>query len=125
MNLEMLSYESIKKKLQKPGTVHNPNDIVKCMQDNEDVLFQWAVLSVDISHREDSLKLLHDIIALWLKMRGHSYASALTETYKQITGAQVKRAKALRKRLQFESGEYNIYVLACMCISYLVLHSWH
>ena len=49
-------------------------------------------------------------------MRGHSYTSALTETYKQITGVQVKRIKALRKRLQFETGEH-----ACIYL-YMLLY---
>ena len=58
--------------------------------DNEDILFHWAMLSVDISNEKDSSLLLTFLIRLWIKMRGHSYASAITEAYKEITGHQIK-----------------------------------
>ena len=62
---------------------------------NEDILFHWAMLSVNISNEKDSSSVLTFLIRLWIKMRGHSYASAITEAYKEITGHQVKRAKGL------------------------------
>ena len=123
--LEVLTFNIINK-LQLPGSQINAQLVVENTAKHEDILFRWSMLTVDIADHEDSNTLLKEIIKLWIKMRGHSYASALTETYKQITGMQVKRVKALRKRLQFETGEHAcIYLYICYCIckpwSYVLL----
>ena len=107
LSLELQTYESIRQ-LQQTVKGMNVESVVERTLDNEDILFHWAMLSLDISNEKDSSLLLTFIIRLWIKMRGHSYALAITEAYKEITGHQVKRAKSLRKQLKYgnESGEF-------------------
>ena len=47
----------------------------------------------------NSLKVLREIIKLWLTIRGFSYASCIVEEYKRLSGV-FKRTKSLRKELK-------------------------
>ena len=73
---------------------------------NEDLLFSWSIIAVDIMHEKRSNALLERIVHLWSKIRGHSFASAITETYKMIVRQNTEKTKALRKNLQLhDHGE--------------------
>ena len=66
---------------------------------NEDVLFHYHILAVDIKREDDALELLKHVTELWLTIRGFAMAKKWMEEYKQA--AQVKVAeKALRKDLK-------------------------
>ena len=41
-----------------------------------------GLLAVDSNDEDNSVKLLKDIIKLWIKLCGYSLASAITENYK-------------------------------------------
>ena len=39
---------------------------------DEDILFYWSIVCVDLSEEAESLELLNDILELWLTVRGYS-----------------------------------------------------
>ena len=74
--------------------------VVSSVVENKDVLFQWSLLSIDITSEEAAAKLLHEIVSLWLTIRGFSVASAWMEELKKDEHEQKKRTKGLRKGLK-------------------------
>ena len=74
---------------------------------DEEVLYLWSQLSADITDEEDGMKLLHEIITLWLTIRGHSRAAAWIEEIKQEQNSAKKRTKALRSDLKKKVNDGN------------------
>ena len=68
--------------------------------ENEHLQFLWATLSLDISSEQNSQALLKEIVEFWIKIRGHSVASMIVESYKQHKAKNVKGAKGIRKQLK-------------------------
>lgn len=66
-------------------------------------LFFWALLSCDISHDENAIKLLRELIELWLTIRGFAVASSWLEQYKIKSKMNVSKKKGLRKNLKKKS----------------------
>ena len=46
--------------------------LIQDLLDDEDVLFLWSMLSIDITDHDNSLHLLNDIAELWITIRGFS-----------------------------------------------------
>ena len=67
--------------------------VLSSVVENEDILFQWSLLSVDITSEEEATKLLHEIVSLWLTIRGFSVASAWVEELKKGEHKQKKGQK--------------------------------
>lgn len=65
---------------------------------DEDVQFQWAIISANWD-REEAQTLLPLIIQLWVTIRGFSYASAWMEKHKQTTKKSTQKTKGVRKQL--------------------------
>ena len=76
---------------------------------NEDIQFQWSILSIDIEEEEDGTKLLHEIVTLWLTIRGFSQAAAWMEILKREESEAKRRSKAhrkgLKRKLEEEGGK--------------------
>ena len=70
-------------------------------------IFLWTMLAVDSDDEGNSIRLLKDIIKLWIKLRGHSLASAITENYKKVKEVNLKKSKSLRKQLQYNQSTDN------------------
>ena len=73
--------------------------LIRSIMEDEDVLFLWDMLAVDIRDQDHSSELLELLIELW---RGYSLASSWLEEYKQANkkGKGTKKSKALRKELK-------------------------
>ena len=78
-----------------------PQAIMEKVASDDDLLFLWTMLAVDSDDEDDSVRLLKDIIKLWIKLRGHSLASAITEDYKKTKQVNLQKSKALRRQLQY------------------------
>ena len=85
-------------KLTKADTVED-----LCKDDN--VQFEWCMLSTGIEEELASQELLKKIIDLWLIIRGFSYAGAYVEQYKQCTKLSTKKTVGLRKGLKRKRSE--------------------
>ena len=78
---------------------HNSRDaLLEEIKENEDVLFYWSIMSIDIHSPEDADELLKAVIKLWLTIRGYSLTAAMFEEYKKAHHSSSKK-KALRKDL--------------------------
>ena len=68
--------------------------------DDEDVKFQWSMMSLDIQDEDHSMELLKTIVEEWVKLRGFAVTSLRLEDYKHSTQETIKAKKGLRKELQ-------------------------
>ena len=67
---------------------------------DEDIQFYWTILSVDIESEEQAIKLLTEIIGLWVTIRGFSIAGTWMENYQKVRKSVSHKSKALRKQLK-------------------------
>ena len=62
--------------------------------DNEEVLFQWCMLTADVNDANGAI-VLEMLVKLWITIRGFSFTSAWLELYKQRKKKTLQRSKAL------------------------------
>ena len=79
----------------------NRDAVVEAVVQDEDLLFNWAILSGQLSN-EGSQLLLREIIDIWMTIRGHAFAKQLIEQYKYDSKKGTSKSKALRKELNKE-----------------------
>lgn len=65
---------------------------------NEDILFQWCMLSSDMEDDVASA-LLKQIVELYVTIRGFAFVSSCLELYKQKQKTTLQKKKALRREL--------------------------
>lgn len=70
----------------------------KIMQ-NEDLLFQWCVLSSRVDESV-GMHVLKMITELYITIRGFAFTTACLELYKQAHKKKLQKSKALRRKLQ-------------------------
>ena len=71
------------------------NTIVK----DEEVQWQWTLMSQDIDNEEHGTELLTEIVQLWVTIRGFSLAASWIESYKRNNHTTTKKSRGLRKSL--------------------------
>ena len=87
------------------GQLPSRDNVIKAIVENEDVLFQWCLLSTDLEEAEEQ-QLLPMIVEVYVTTRGFSFANSLLEQYKQSKKrTTLKSKKALRKTLQKADDE--------------------
>ena len=74
-------------------------DVIKKITDNDNVQFQWALISQCIEKKEDACCLLDEIVKLYVTIRGFSVAAMWMEIYKTETKQSTKKSVELRKHL--------------------------
>ena len=79
--LEVCIYPMLAEKL-KMGASPEKDEMVQKIEANEDILFAWSLITVDLS-RDDSHLLLTDIILLWMTIKGYAITSRLVEDNKE------------------------------------------
>lgn len=75
-------------------------ELITAVVDDEEVQFYWTILSVDISVEIHAIKLLEEIVGLWVNIRGFSIAGGWLEQYKAMNKVSTRKKKALRKDLK-------------------------
>lgn len=96
-----MRFTQIRQYLPKLISEKNCKDgIVSEIVDDEDILFQWCLISTDIEDEAASQELLNMVTRLWLTIRGFSYSGAYVECYKQLTKVPLKKATGLRRGLK-------------------------
>ena len=73
--------------------------VIKQVLEDEDVQFNWTLISQDLDSYEEAQELLYEIVRLWVTIRGFSIASMWMETYKQATKQTKQKSTGLRKHL--------------------------
>ena len=76
------------------------DDFRKLVVESEKIQRQWDGLSQNIEDETEAMRLLDEIVAMWIAMRGFSKTSAWLEQYKKDKKKTVKKSKGLRKSLQ-------------------------
>jgi len=79
------------------------NSIVDSVVSNDDVLFHWYILAIDITNEKEGLELLRHITELWLTIRGYSISKSWMEDYKKQAHMQMAQ-KSLRKEKRHDEG---------------------
>ena len=72
--------------------------IEECVLENDEVLFQWCMLTADADDDVGAV-VLGMLVKLWITVRGFSFTSAWLEQLKQRKKTCLEKAKALRKTL--------------------------
>ena len=72
-------------------------NVIKKIADHE---WHWTLLSQCIDSEEDAVELLHNIIFLWVTIRGFSLAATWMEMYKKSNHKTTKQKKSLRRDLK-------------------------
>lgn len=83
----------------KANSTKGVEDIIDKVLEDDDVQFHWTLISQDIESDDEAQELLHEIIHLWINIRGFSIASVWIETYKQATKQTTQKSTGLRKHL--------------------------
>ena len=73
------------------------------VMENDDVLFYWSMVSASWDE-EVASEMLTLLIAEYVKIRGHSTASAWLEQYKRDSKKSVQKSKGVRKQLLSKSS---------------------
>ena len=73
--------------------------VIKQVLEDEDVQFNWTLISQDLDSYEEAQELLYEIVRLWVTIRGFSIATMWMETYKQATKQTKQKSTGLRKHL--------------------------
>ena len=66
---------------------------------NEDLLFQWALVSAN-AHDFIGTAVLKKIVTLYITIRGFAFATSCLEIYKQRHRKNVQKSKALRREVK-------------------------
>jgi hypothetical protein len=64
-------------------TTCDKETLIHSVSSDLNVQFYWSMLSADIEDEESAIKLLQEIIGLWVTMRGFTIAGCWLEHYKQ------------------------------------------
>ena len=102
--LELCTYPLLKHRLEVGGSSQTKDELVQAIKSDEDVLFAWSMVTLNLS-KEDSCLLLTNVVQLWITIRGFSIASRLVEEYKEALKITTKGEKSLCKQLfqQYEA----------------------
>ena len=96
--LDLCVYSLLKQRLGVGGSSETKSELLQAIKSDEDVLFAWSMVTLDLS-KEDSCLLLASVVELWVTIRGFSVASRLLEEYKEALQMTTKGEKSLRKQL--------------------------
>ena len=101
--LEIAIYPLLRSRLEF-GDSKTKEQVIRQVTEDEDVLFNWEILTVHLSAMESS-DVLYKVVDLWMTIRGFSIASKLLEDYKASTKKTTTAKKALRKQLITENKQ--------------------
>lgn len=72
--------------------------LINSIFQNEDMLFQWSILTADIDNDVASA-VLKEIVDLYVTVRGFAFTTSCLEMYKQALKKTLQKKKALRRGL--------------------------
>ena len=77
--------------------------LVKSICEDDDLLFYWTFVGMDVEDEDNNLELLGHIVHLWINIRGFSLSKAWMEEYKVALATTTQKKKSLRKQLKQKS----------------------
>ena len=82
-------------------TAGSKQALTAILESNEDVLFQWCMITASIDEK-DATELLHQLIELYITIRGFSFATSCVEFYKISYKKSLQKGKGIRKELFYK-----------------------
>ena len=79
-------------------------DTVEKILNDDDIQWEWCLLSQDIDSSNESAEVLKDIVKLWVTVHGFSIAASWLEAYKKQEKLTTKKSTGLRKGLSGSSS---------------------
>lgn len=82
--------------------MHTSDDqkaVVDKLMTDDDILFHWSMLCVDLDD-DSSSEVLKDVLTLWINIRGFSITGSWIEQRKKLCGVTAKSKPGLRKGLK-------------------------
>jgi len=73
-------------------------NLVEAIMSNEDLLFEWALLSSRVDD-DVGATVLRMIVELYTTIRGHAFTASCVELYKQAHKKKIQKSKGLRRKL--------------------------
>ena len=111
LELEVSIYPMFKKSLSPGGVALSKKEVMCIVLHDEDVLFLWLMLSVDLNEEKGNV-VLRDLIELWVTLSGYSIASRLLEEYKEATRGATKGKAPLRKQLFLQDNRQSSHIIS-------------
>jgi threonine/homoserine/homoserine lactone efflux protein len=74
-------------------------EVVTKIANNDEVQWHWTLISQCIDSEADAVELLHQIVLLWVTIRGFSLAATWLEVYKKEAKKTTKQTTSLRREL--------------------------
>ena len=99
MQVELTNHIHSSYKLSADESRKKKKEIIDGVMGNDDILFHWNTLAIDISNQQDSMELLGHIVELWMTIRGFSISKAWMDKYKRLAQAETAK-KSLRKEMK-------------------------
>lgn len=78
-------------------------ELVEEIVEDDDIQWEWCLVSQDIDSIEESMEVLKDIVKLWVTVRGFSLAASWLEAYKKEEKLTTQKSTGLRKGLSGSS----------------------
>ena len=91
----------LRKHLQHNKPPNFTQEITGHILNSEDVQFHWCNVACDWEENEAEA-LLHEVVKMWVTIRGFSYASAWVENFKSASTKSLQKSKGVRKKLVAE-----------------------
>ena len=98
--IELKTQACLPQHLQQASCETSKMELLKNIESDEEMQFYWSMVAVDIDNESSSQELLHEIIQLWVTIRGYCIASSWLEAYKNAQQKTTKGKKSLRKELK-------------------------
>jgi hypothetical protein len=80
------------------------DEIVRSVAASREVGLHWSLVGVELE-KESGSTLMQKCALQWMTARGHSFAGAFVELYKQRTKKSFQKQKALRTKLSAKEGK--------------------
>ena len=83
----------------KADSTNHVKEVTKAVVEDDEVQFKWTLLTPVFDSDEEAQELLHEIVQLWVTVRGFSIAASWMETYKTAAKQTKQKSTGLRKHL--------------------------
>ena len=97
MEVQLQKYYNLKTAILEPK---GKKDIIKGICDNEEVLYQWQMLTEDEEDLVVVDELYYMLAAEFVTVRGFYFATSIVESYKKISSKSLQKTTGLRKTIQ-------------------------
>ena len=101
VELEIKKYYNFRKVINEHVT-RQPREskkaIIKEISENEEVLYQWEILTEGEEHLQIVNELYEEMINELLTIRGFSFATSIVEAYKKLSHKNLQKNKGLEKQ---------------------------